>query len=715
MGWMDLRFVQQLENQAYDTRLRLTAPETVDDRIVVVDIDQRSLQRQGRFPWPRARMAELVERLFDAGVAVIGFDILFSETEEPLAGLDPALAERVRGVLADAGGVASGDARLAAAFGRGPVVLSYTLEKNPENTDRIGALPAPALDVRGFRDNPIRFIETFGYSGNLESLQAAAAGGGHISNPLVDEDGVFRRVPMLQRLGNGLYESLSLAMARAALGGPLRPGLVATSGRYPSLEWLGVGKRRIPVDANVATLIPFRGPHLRGGGAKPYFPYVSATDVLEGQVPKDVQLAGRAVLVGTTAPGLMDLRSTPMQNIYPGVEIHANLLSGILDQRFKQRPAYVLGAEAMLLLLVGLAMGLGLPLLGVLGGAVVSLGLAVGLVALNLLAWNHLNLVLPLAPPLLLISLLFALNMTYGFLVESRGKRFLGTLFGQYVPPELVNEMSADPQNYRASLEGERREMSVLFSDVRGFTGISEGLDPRELTELMNAFLTPMTRVIHKHRGTIDKYMGDAIMAFWGAPLEDPANARHAVQAALDMERVITRLSEEFIQRGWPPIAIGIGINTGIMNVGNMGSAFRMAYTVLGDAVNLGSRLEGLTKQYGVTTIVSEFTREKTSGVVFRELDRVRVKGRDEPVVIYEPLCREAEAGDMLYRELDLYREALRVYRKQDWPQARQQFSDLEKNYPQRRLYPIYLERIVYFRANPPGPDWDGVFSFTTK
>jgi len=283
------------------------------------------------------------------------------------------------------------------------------------------------------------------------------------------------------------------------------------------------------------------------------------------------------------------------------------------------------------------------------------------------------------------------------------------------VPQELVEEMSVDPQNYRASLEGERREMSVLFSDVRGFTGISEGLDPKELTELMNAFLTPMTHVIHQHRGTIDKYMGDAIMAFWGAPLADPAHARHAVHAALEMARSIRRLASEFVERGWPPIAIGIGINSGVMNVGNMGSAFRMAYTVLGDAVNLGSRLEGVTKQYGVTAIVSEFTRDQVDDVLFRELDRVRVKGRAEPVGIYEPLCRKLEADDVLYREMDLYRPALAAYRAQAWEEAERRFTQLRDGHPDRFLYGVYLERIAYFRDNPPGDDWDGVFSFTTK
>ena len=666
-GRIDLRFVRQLENQAYDARLRLTAPGTRDGRIVVVDIDRRSLRSQGRWPWPRALMADLVDGLFQRGAAVIGFDMVFSEAARgPLAGLAPELAERVGAVIQDAGGVTSGDERLAAAFARGPVVLSYFFEKDPDQAHEVGALPAPVMHVSGFRGNPIRFVRAHGYAGNLASLQAAAAGGGHITNPLVDEDGVLRRVPLLQRYGDGLYESLALAVAREFLGTPIEAGLVAASRNYPNLEWLWMANTRIPVDRDVAALVPFRGPH----EGDPFFPYVSATDVLEGTLPAEVDLRGRIVLVGTTAPGLMDLHSTPVQNVYPGVEIHANLISGILDGRFKRNPAYVRGAEVVLLLLVGLVMGLALPFLGVAGGSLLSGGVLAAMLGLNLLAWQRLDLVLPLASPLLLIGILFALNMTYGYLVESHGKRYLGDLFGQYVPPELVNEMSRDPQNYEHSLEGDRREMSVLFTDVRGFTGISEGLDPKVLTELMNAFLTPMTDVIHRHRGTIDKYMGDAIMAFWGAPLEDAGHARHAVHAALDMTVRIAELREEFARRGWPPIAMGIGINSGVMNVGNMGSEFRMAYTVLGDAVNLGSRLEGLTKQYGVTCIVSESTQLKVEDVVFRELDRVRVKGRDQPVPVYEPLCLKAEADEDLDHELELYRHGLRLYCQQQWEQA---------------------------------------------
>jgi adenylate cyclase len=366
-----------------------------------------------------------------------------------------------------------------------------------------------------------------------------------------------------------------------------------------------------------------------------------------------------------------------------------------------------------MLLLAGVVLALGLAVLSpfwstLLAGSVVTVS-----IMFNLLLWQQANLVMPIASMMLMVATLYLLNMSYGFFVESRGKRQLAGLFGQYVPPELVDEMANDPDSF--SLEGDSRELTVLFSDVRGFTTISEGLDPKQLTQLMNEYLTPMTHVIHNYRGTIDKYMGDAIMAFWGAPVADPDHARHALLAALGMIEELKALQVAFEAKGWPPINIGVGLNTGMMTVGNMGSEFRMAYTVMGDAVNLGSRLESLTKQYGVHIIVSEFTKNKAPDFIYRELDRVRVKGKDEPVAIFEPIGLPEQMNVDMENELALYREAHRLYCAQNWDLAEVQFINLHKAYPERYLYTMYAERIEYFRANPPGEDWDGVFTFKTK
>ena len=506
-----------------------------------------------------------------------------------------------------------------------------------------------------------------------------------------------------------LFASLALATAQAYLDTPGIELSVETEGakggkEYYALETINLKDIRIPVDANGAVFVPYRG--LQGS-----FPYIPAHEVLN-RTTNPALLKDKIVLVGTSAPGLLDLRSTPVQNIYPGVEVHANIISGILDQRIKHKPAWTIGYEFVLLILIALSMAMLLPMVSPVMAAAATAGISLLVMLGTFFAWSN-NLILPLASPMLLVVLMFMWHMTYGFFIESRGKRQLANLFGHYIPPELVEEMSESPEEF--SLDGENREMTVLFSDVRGFTTISEGMDPKQLTQLMNALLTPMTRVIHKNRGTIDKYMGDAIMSFWGAPMADSEHARHALYAAMEMIDELKIMQKDFQERGWPEVNIGIGLNTGDMNVGNMGSEFRMAYTVLGDAVNLGSRLEGLTKNYGVNIIVSETTKDAIPEFVFRELDLVRVKGKNEPVAIFEPVGHKNDLAKEITSEITSFKKALMGFRAQSWDKAEMDFFNLNRSYPDRFLYKVYLDRIAFYRQEPPGDDWDGVFTHTSK
>jgi len=720
-GWLRLPLIERLEAIAYDTRLRLTMPGGLDPRIVIVDIDERSLQAEGRWPWPRDRVAKLVDELFDRYQAsVVGFDIVFAEPDDSsgLGRLEALAQAELRGVpgfeslLRELRPRLEHDRQLAARLEGRPVVLGYYFSAQGSSAGdkplRIGALPAPVIAPGTFAGRGIRFTRWEGYGANLPALQQAAKSAGHF-NQLADADGVARRVPMLAEYSGAYYESLSLAMMRLLLGSPpVEPGYPSSSALsrgYAGLEWLNVGPLRIPVDEQVSAYVPYRG----GRGS---FPYVSATDVLSGKADPAV-LSRRIVLVGTSAPGLFDLRSTPVDPIYPGVEIHANLIAGMLDGSIRQRPPYVMGAEFLLLAVLGIGLVAALARLSPLRSSLLAAGALILLVALDAVVWRWGQLILPIASGVVLVLLLFAANMAWGFFVEARGKRQITGLFGQYVPPELVDEMARHPDRF--SMEGESREMTVLFSDVRGFTSISEGLDPRELSRLMNEFLSPLTRVIHGYRGTIDKYMGDAIMAFWGAPLDDPDHAAHAVEAALEMQRTLSARQADFAARGWPPIRIGVGLNTGRMSVGNMGSDIRVAYTVMGDAVNLASRLEGITKEYGADIIVSESVCQAAPGFVYMELDRVRVKGKDTPVAIFEPLGRRGEVDRSLLDPLSLFQRALEHFRSQNWDMAEVQLLNLHKRFPERRLYSLYLERIEAFRIAPPPPGWDGVCTFTTK
>ncbi|MGH8717258.1 MAG: adenylate/guanylate cyclase domain-containing protein, partial [Burkholderiales bacterium] len=363
----------------------------------------------------------------------------------------------------------------------------------------------------------------------------------------------------------------------------------------------------------------------------------------------------------------------------------------MLDGNIKQKPPYVLGAEMVLLFFTGVALTLLMPLLNPMRATLFTVIVLLSVLATNIMVWQYGNLVLPLASGLLLILALFALNMSYGYFVETRSKRQFTELFGQYVPPELVDEMSKDPQRY--NMEGKEENLTVLFSDVRGFTGISESLSPKELTVYINEYLTAMSMVIRNNLGTLDKYVGDAIMAFWGAPVADPMHHRNGVITALHMQQQAKTLNEEFKKRGWPEFKIGIGLNSGIMRVGDMGSKLRRAYTVMGDPVNLGSRLEGITKEYGAGILVGEDTRKAVKDVVFREIDRVRVKGKEDPVTIYEPLGLDGEVEKVLLDEVKLSQQALKLYRTQNWDMAELQMINLQKMAANPTFYDLFLKR----------------------
>jgi adenylate cyclase len=705
-----LSFIGFVEDKLYDTRLHFTMPNTVDKGIVILDIDEKSLKNEGHWPWGRDKLATLMDKLFDKyNVALVGFDVVFAE-KDSTSGLGVLQNfgqhqlkndRQFQSVLAEYKPQLEYDALFAKRIQDRNVVLGYYFNSSTNST---GALPDPIFPPGTFKGHSTDFIKSDGYGGNLDELQNRAASAGHFTQA-PDPDGVIRRVPMLIEYDGAYYESLSLAMVRTLLGSPKLQPDFGGSGKDSDLESLSFDNIHIPVDDAAQALIPYRG--LRGS-----FKYISATDVLNDRVPLD-ELKNKIVLVGTTAPGLMDLRSTPVDEIYPGVEIHANLISGMLNNTIKSNPPYIVGTEMSLLLIVGLSLSFLLPRLSPIKDTIVSLVVLVVTAGINIAVWQYMGIALPLASGLIMIFAIFALNMSYGYFVESRTKRQITNLFGQYVPKEVVGELSERPE--QVSMEGDSREMTILFSDVRGFTTISEGLDSKELSLLMNEFLTPLSRVVYKHRGTIDKYMGDCIMAFWGAPLLDAQHAYHGILAGMEMLKTLEALQPHFKERGWPPINIGVGLNTGRVSVGNMGSEVRIAYTVMGDPVNLASRLEGITKEYGAGIVVGENTKQAAPEFVYRELDLVRVKGKDKPVAIFEPMGLAGQIEEKRLAEIDLFHQTLHSYRQQDWNKAEQLLSDLLLISPEAKLYHVYAERIAYFRSNPLPADWDGVFTFKTK
>lgn len=723
-GVLHLETIDRMETAVADFRMRFDQAE-LDPRIVIVDIDSKSLTEVGRFPWSRNHVADLVRQLTEKyQVTAVGFDVSFPEPDTSSGyGVLQKLAQnelkQVPGLQTQLQRLESAmdyDGLLAESMKGRPVVLGYNLS----GTEVKGVLPQPAFTEEKLNGRALTAIETRGYEGNIKRLQDAAATAGSFS-VVTDPDGVVRSTALLQKVGAGYYATLSLATVAVAINAyaitPIWEGTVDTlsdgekaSGGVEKIAMFSKeGNRLIPVGDGLVTRVQFRGKGGPDGGA---FRYVSAVDVMRGTVPQEV-LEGAIVLVGTTAPGLNDLRATPVNAEYPGVEIHANIIKSILDDQFKVRPDYWLTIELGMVVVLGLLLTLALPVLSPLWAITLSLAAMAAAAAANYYAYVHLDWVLGLALILLLAASLFVFNVAWGYFFEVRRGQALVSRFGEYVAPELVAEMAEDPAKY--NMDGESRELTVLFVDVRGFTTISEGLTPKQLREYINIYLTAMSKDIRDYyRGTLDKYIGDAVMAFWGAPVAFSDHASRGVATALKMQESAHKLNDDFIKRGWPELKIGIGLNSGPMHVGDMGSEIRRAYTVMGDAVNLGSRLEGITKVYGVGICVGEVTRHAASEFAYRELDLVKVKGKNEPVAIFEPVALDKDLPEADRAEIARWNDALALVRRQQWDAAQALLESLNAAHP-RGLYTLYLERIAIYREQPPVDDWDGVTKFETK
>ena len=724
LGVLPMGVLQRLDDLIYDTRLTATMPGTLDPRVVIVDIDEKSLAEVGHWPWRRDHLAKLVDTLFDdQHIAVLGFDMVFAEPDDS-DGL-AQLRHLAKGPLADQPGFAQRVEQLApsldhdAAFARAlkgrPVVLGYYFTSDRDG-HLSGSLPAPAIARGAYPPGSIPATEWNGYGANIAALAQAAPQAGFF-NALTDGDGVVRALPLLAEHGGEFHGSLALGVLQQWLGAPtVEPGFPRqrfAPADYRALESVRLRKGdvvvNIAVDQQVSVLVPFRG---RGGPTGGSFAYISASDLLAGRVAPDT-LAGRIVLVGTTAPGLVDLRATPVGKVFPGVETHANLIAGVIDGRVFKKPDYALGYELVVLLVAGLLLALTLPLLSAGRAVAWSLAVVAGVVGLNTWLFLAHGLVLPLASALVMAAVTFALNMSYGYLVESRSKRELAQLFGTYVPPALVEEMVKDPASY--TMQAQTRELTVMFCDMRGFTQIAESMRPLELQGVLNTLFNSLTWVIREHRGTIDKYMGDCVMAFWGAPVKMPDHAHLAVEAALEMTRALGAINAQRLGQGLAEIGLGIGLNTGDMFVGDMGSDMRRSYTVIGDAVNLGARLEALSRLYGVDIVASDFTRAQAPGFIWQRLDRVRVKGKAQAVDVYTPRCPASQLTPALTEEMQGWEQALQAWYAQQWAVCAQHLSALLEGSEKKVLYRLYAQRVAFMQSHPVDPAWDGTTVFDTK
>ena len=703
-------WLKRVDTLVYDWRFQGFMPKREETtKIVIIDVDERSLKQEGRWPWSREKLAKLVEALQRQQVKLIGFDVVFSEEErnavqQVLA--HSGLSDQAKQELQPLIPVLDSDKKFAQAITQKTVLGFFLHGAGGINS---GVLPTPLLTVepRDLDKVTINFMPD--YTGNLAVFANAALGEGFITT-LPDVDGVMRRSPLVLRYENGLYSSLSLELARIYLNQSSIQLQMVKSGGQLRLESINLGNHKIYTDESGMALIPYKG---KGKS----YTYISATDILNNPNNMPV-LKDAIVLIGTSALGLTDLRTTPLQTGYPGVEIHANLLDAIIQSVGDQnhmyyRPDWEPGLTFLILLLSGLAFVFILPMLEpaymlAVAGAWLTL-----LVIVNLVSWKVSHLDFPLAILVISTFSIALLNIGYGFLRTNNQKREMKMLFGQYVPPAHVEHMLEN--HHLAGLEGESRHMTVLFSDIRNFTTISEGLKATKLKQMLNEFFTPITGIIFQHNGTIDKYVGDMVMAFWNAPLLDANHAEHAIDAALSMLIKVEELKPIFVAKGLPEIDIGVGINTGFMNVGDMGSMYRRTYTVLGDSVNLGSRLESLTKFYGVKLLVGEGTYDVAPQFLYRLVDKIIVKGKREPVCVYEPVCRVEEASDSRKQRIEQYNQALAHYYSREWDAAEKILRQLHKADPERKLYKMYLERIDELRYEVLPDDWMGVFEHRSK
>jgi adenylate cyclase len=705
--------VQSLRLIVFDTFQRL-APRAYDPQLPVrvVDVDEASLAEIGQWPWPRTIMRDLVERLGEAGAAAIAFDVLFAEAdrtsiEEVVKALPP---EQASAILNAAPAARNNDAAFAEAIAKLPVVTSTTLTGRPSAPPPVKA----GFAVAG--DDPRPFIAVFaGSTSNLPAIDAAAAGIGSI-NWIPDRDQIVRRVALVYRVGDEFVPALAPEALRVALGAStyvLRASNASGEtglGQSTGLNAIRVGDREIPVEADGSLRIDFR--HSEPGA------FLSAAKVLSGSVPRD-EIEGRIILIGSSAPGLLDLRATPLDTTIPGVEVHAQIIEHILAGRQFTRPDYASGAEVAIIFLLGTALAFYLPRASARISSALAIVIVIGLFGSAWLLYRQAGLLFdPLFPALALLLLTIA-GTLYIYRQTEVQRAEVRRAFGRYVSPDVVADIIANPD--RLELGGEVRELTLLFCDVRNFTSISERMNAQELTHFINSLLTPLSDVILQHRGTIDKFIGDAVMAFWNAPLDEPNHAASACRAAIEMAAAVEKLNGQWqaaqADKPFPKVRIGIGINTGECCVGNLGSEQRFDYSAIGDNVNIASRFEGLSKAYGVTTIVGERTATALPQTMTLELDLVRVKGRSEPTRIYTLLDVYHPADGTGERLRTAHGRFLTAYRAQEWDDAEAGIREcLESGIAGlESYYAVFRERIAGHRTTPLSIDWDGAHTAVDK
>ena len=722
MFFIDVPFLRFMEFKAFDLRMISRGKRPPGGETVIAAIDEKSLSDLGRWPWPRTTIAGLVDKLKGYGAKAVGFDIVFSEPDQnsSLVAIDDLSKEvkkigisdrRVQGLLSKKKLIADTDAALAKAIKRAKnVTLGYFFLRSSKEAEHLSEkdFEAAAENIANSRYQMIQGETSSDESGvtaysavtNLKPLSAAAENSGYF-NAFPDSDGTIRSSPLVIKFQDNYYLPLSLSLLSQYLDWPMVTLNMAEHG----IEGIKIGDIDIPTEESGRMLLNYLGP------AKT-FPHYSISDIIKGRLSPDT-FRDKIVIVGATAIGIYDLRVTPYSIVYPGVEIHATAIDNILHSNFLHRSSATSLLDICAIVFFGLLIGIVVPRVKAVQGMVLSLLVLTSFVLIDTLIFSRYNLWLNIIYPVLTMMTIYLGITVYRYVTEEREKKKIRGAFQYYLTASVINEMLKDPSKLK--LGGDKKDLTVLFSDIRGFTTISEKMTPEDLVHFLNEYLTAMTNLVFKYDGLLDKYMGDAIMAVFGAPLDQPDHAVRACRTALGMMEELRKLQKKWEEEGRPFLDIGIGINTGDMVVGNMGSDMRFDYTVMGDSVNLGSRLEGINKEYGTNIVISEYTYAAIrDALLCRELDSVRVKGKKLPVKIYELLGEKKDSANW-EKYVSLFEKGLSKYKQGLWDEAIAAFRKVIEVRQDDAPAKMYIDRCEELKKNPPEGPWDGVFTMTRK
>jgi adenylate cyclase len=721
--FLDPHFLRFMELKSFDLRMVYRGVKPPSGEVIIATIDEKSLSELGRWPWPRTIVAALIQKLKEQGAKAVGFDIVFAEPDENsslktiqelLQDVKKADADnsQISNLLKKKRGMADTDAIFARSIQNvANVTLGYFFHITDKEVGHLKEEQISAAEeqiangrfpmikaAKGADDSFV--VRAYAAQPNLPKLSNAAENCGYF-NTFPDTDGVFRWLPLVIKFRDHYYASLSLSLLAQYLDFPMTVLNLAEYG----VEGVSLDKFMIPTDENGRLLVNYLGPPKT-------FVHYSISDILHGKIPAD-KIKGKMVLVGATATGIYDIRNTPFSSVYPGIEIHATVIDNILHRDFLVHSGWTKFIDVLFIVFSGLLVGFLLPKFRAAAGIALIIATIASFVAVNTVIFIKFNVWLSMIYPLLTIVAIYLGITVYRYVTEEKEKKKIRGAFQYYLTASVVNEILKDPSKLK--LGGDKKRLSVMFSDIRGFTTISEKLSPENLVKLLNEYLTAMTNIVFKHDGLLDKYIGDAIMAVFGAPIEQPDHAQRACRTAVEMMEKLRELQKKWAEEGWPEINIGIGVNTGDMVVGNMGSEMRFDYTVMGDSVNLSSRLEGTNKEYGTNIIISEFTHEVVKDEFFcRELDAVRVKGKKLPIKIFELLGEKKDASQW-QGFTEVFEQGLSFYRDGKWEEAIREFKRVLElkpgDYPAR----LYLERCEALQEHPPEGEWDGVFTMTKK